>query len=128
MIMYDYNPYYNTYYRRYGHNYNNIFNKYYNPTYSTNKVNVEKENINTILNNTQTNQTNDNQKESNSRLEQTPIEDDTINLFGFSFAIDDLIILTIIVLLFLQSNKDYALLIVLGLMLFNINFSNLDIF
>lgn len=60
------------------------------------------------------------------RIGPIQIEDNNINAFGFSLAIDDLIIIGLIILLFFQSDKDYTLIIILGLMLFNISFSNLD--
>lgn len=57
-----------------------------------------------------------------------PLEysNNTISLFGFSVALDDLIIIILILLMLVESDCDYALLIVLGLLLFNINFSTLD--
>ena len=51
-----------------------------------------------------------------------------INLLGFSIAIDDLIIIVLIILLFFQNTKDYTLLIILGLLLFNVSFNNLNFF
>ncbi len=54
------------------------------------------------------------------------IVDNKISGFGYSFAIDDLIIVALIVFLLFESKCDYALLIVLGLMLFNISFSSLN--
>ncbi len=128
MIMYDYNPYYNRYYRRYGYEYNNLFNQYYNPTFSnttnSNNNNAEDEKNNETFNNTN----NENTKQNNFRLGPLQINDDNIELFGFSIAIDDLILIGIIILLFCQTNRDYTLLIILGLLLFNISFSNLNFF
>lgn len=47
------------------------------------------------------------------------------NILGFSFEIDDLIIVGIIILLFLESDKNYALIIILGLILLNVNLSDI---
>ena len=47
------------------------------------------------------------------------------NLLGFSFEIDDLIIIGLIILLFLESDKNYALIIILGLILLNVNLSDI---
>lgn len=53
---------------------------------------------------------------------------DEISLFGLSIAIDDLILGGLIILLLIESENNYALIIVLGLMLFNINLSSLNLF
>lgn len=51
-----------------------------------------------------------------------------LSIFGFSFALDDLIIVALIVFLLLESDCDYILIIVLGLMLLDINLSSLNLF
>ena len=48
-----------------------------------------------------------------------------INLLGFTFEIDDLIIIGIIILLLLESDENYALIIILGLILLNVNLSDI---
>ena len=48
-----------------------------------------------------------------------------LNLFGIELEIDDLIIIAIICLLFLDFNKNYTLIIILGLILLNTNLSDL---
>ncbi len=53
--------------------------------------------------------------------------DGTLSIFGFSLALDDLIIIALIFFLFIESSCDYSLLIILGLMLFNISISSLNI-
>lgn len=71
----------------------------------------------------------DSEKEENNnrKFSLGPIEirNDRISAFGHSFAIDDLIIVALIVFLFFESNCDYTLLIILGLMLFDISFSSI---
>ena len=59
---------------------------------------------------------------------QTPPPQDRQNkyiLFGFSFEIDDLILIGLIILLFLESDKNYALIIILGLILLNVNLGDI---
>lgn len=132
---YNYNNYYTN---GYNNNYNSTFTPMYNyfyeqsPSYNNNQqytpnTNVKTENTNSdIFNNEFEKRENDNKKIF--RLGPMQIEDNNINAFGFSIAIDDLILIALIILLFFQSDKDYTLIIILGLMLFNISFSNLDFF
>lgn len=54
--------------------------------------------------------------------------DNSINILGFSIAIDDLIIIGLIILLLFQSETDYIIIIILGLILLNIDFSSLGLF
>lgn len=140
MKMFEYRPYYRSYpsymyqgYNRYGP-YNPL------PTYPTDTAPTYHENTD----NEQTTGTIDtdvnreffandtmNEEESKDkgfRLGPLTIDSDRIDLFGFSIAIDDLIIVGVILLLFFQSDRDYTLLIILGLMLFNITFSSLNLF
>ena len=49
----------------------------------------------------------------------------SINILGISLEIDDLIIIGLIILLFLESDKNYALIIILGLILLNVNLSDI---
>lgn len=56
---------------------------------------------------------------------------DRLSLFGLSLNIDDIIIVGIAIFLFMENKKDYLLLIILGLLLFDIsldNFKNMNIF
>ncbi len=56
---------------------------------------------------------------------------DRLSLFGLSFSIDDIIIVGILIFLFMENKRDYLLLIILGLLLFDISldtFKNMDIF
>lgn len=72
-----------------------------------------------------------NEENSTNQTRFGPFEfgNDRISLFGFSFALDDLILIGLIILLFLESDaNNFALIIILGLMLFNINLSSLDLF
>lgn len=62
------------------------------------------------------------------RLGPICFSENTLSLFGFSIALDDLIIIVLIILLLLDSNCDYLLLIVLGLILFNINLGDFNLF
>lgn len=54
--------------------------------------------------------------------------DNSINILGFNIAIDDLIIIGLIILLLFQSETDYIIIIILGLILLNIDFSSLGLF
>jgi hypothetical protein len=65
-----------------------------------------------------------NKKEKNSR-EFFTFDKNALSIFGFSINIDDLIIIAIIIFLFFENKKDYLLLIVLGLMLFDISIDSL---
>ena len=49
----------------------------------------------------------------------------SINILGISLEIDDLIIIGLIILLFLESDKNYGLIIILGLILLNVNLSDI---
>jgi hypothetical protein len=56
---------------------------------------------------------------------------DRLSLFGLSINIDDIIIVGIVIFLFMENKRDYLLLIILGLLLFDISldtFKNMDIF
>lgn len=56
---------------------------------------------------------------------------DRLSLFGLSLNIDDIIIIGIAIFLFMENKKDYLLLIILGLLLFDISldtFKNMNIF
>ena len=142
--MFEHNPYYRNYQR---YNYNNYASNRYNsyntatftpmynyfyeqsPNYNNqqytqdNNVTTEYTKADTFNNEFEKRENSDNKS---FRVGPIQIEDNNINAFGFSIAIDDLIIIGLIILLFFQSDKDYTLIIILGLMLFNISFSNLD--
>ncbi len=49
----------------------------------------------------------------------------SLSLFGITLEIDDLIIIGLIILLFLQKEKNYTLIIVLGLILLNVNLNDI---
>lgn len=66
-------------------------------------------------------------KSKNHRLGPIEYSSEKISLFGFSIAIDDLLILGLILILLFESDCDYALIIVLGLMFFNINLGSLNL-
>jgi len=55
---------------------------------------------------------------------------DGLSLFGLSFTIDDIIIIGLVIFLFMENRRDYLLLIILGLMFFDISvdtFKNMSI-
>ena len=125
--MYDYNPYYNTYYRNYNYNTNYNYNPYYYPpTYTTKTYKGFSNEKTSTVNKNNDIPNNSNTTEKDLKLGPLHLGNDRIEILGFSIAIDDLIIIALIILLFLQSDKDYTLLIVLGLMLFNVSLSNFD--
>ncbi len=69
-----------------------------------------------------------NERKENFKLGPIDISKDIISIFGFKIAIDDLILIALILFLFFETDCDYSILIVLGLMLFNISSSSLDLF
>lgn len=144
------NMYYPNYYSGYNNYYNNIYNSqpytaFYHPytqnlpnNFSTNNTTNNIENFQEIQENktnfskeVNINDSSDsilkNKKES-FRLGPLDISKDRLSIFGFEIAIDDLILIALILFLFFETDCDYSILIVLGLMLFNISFSSLDLF
>ncbi len=49
----------------------------------------------------------------------------SLSLFGLNLEVDDLILIGLIILLFMQSDKNYALIIILGLILLNVNLGDI---
>lgn len=131
-------PHYNRY-----NNYYNYTNSY-NPTFYSNLQNNSNSNNihmkdNYIADTKNSHETKDEENPEHSQKEEPKqktknrtipfsISDNTLSLFGFNIAIDDLLIIGIILILLLDSECNYALIIVLGLMFFNISFSNLNLF
>lgn len=114
MFFNNYYPYYNTNYNK--NYFNNNIRPIFNNTNSQ-KKDIEPENSDTIP-----------FKNLEQSEKQTPPPQDRqnkFNLFGFSFEIDDLILIGLIILLFLESDKNYALIIILGLILLNVNLSDI---
>ena len=137
---------YNPFYIRNRHYYNrNIYNTYSPNTLNNNEKNEEKKDTGSPQNdtisfqkfynnnvdqnnndNTYHNEDNKNYSSTNKRNSRFISFDKTqINILGFSFEIDDLIIIGIIILLLLESDENYALIIILGLILLNINLSDI---
>ncbi len=96
------------------------FQKFYNNNASQNKE-VNDSNISENETNTRTN--NSTTRKRNNRF--FSFDKNQINILGFSFEIDDLIIIGIIILLLLESDENYALIIILGLILLNVNLSDI---
>ncbi len=122
------NDYYNNY-RFYNNNNNNM---YYRPApvFSSIEPNPieDSDKTYTFESNFETNNTERSDEVIN---ESTTSNKDRISLFGFSLNIDDIIIIGIVIFLFMENKKDYLLLIILGLMFFNISvdtFKNMKIF
>lgn len=135
------NLFYPNYYNNYG--YKNYMSNRYNPTFfnatkpfkNTNESEIAKdsntknENIQNIDTENETqNLSNEENQNRNLKFGPINISDNTIHIFGISIQIDDLIIIALIILLLLESDTDYTLIIILGLLLFNISFSSLHIF
>lgn len=131
----------NLYYPNYYSNYNN----YYNPMYRTNPYTAfyhpYTENLPSNVNyteNTKEEPNNINIKSHEENLDNSKSDKDgfrfgpfdvsknRFSIFGLSIEIDDLILIALIIFLFFETDCDYSILIVLGLMLFNISFSSLD--
>lgn len=137
MYYYNYNPFYmrnrNYYYNR---NMQNIsenvesekkdtesqqsdtisFQKFYNNNANPNCDNTINESEEKI-------HTNNSTKKRNNKF--ISFDRTQINLLGFTFEIDDLIIIGIIILLLLESDENYALIIILGLILLNVNLNDI---
>ncbi len=146
--MFEYRPFYKRYskynYNNYNYSnngYNNNYNPAFTPMYNYFNEPINKNNTNFSNNNDKNsnddnnyfsdishNKNADNPNEKIYRIGPIEVENNTISAFGFSIAIDDLIIIILMILLFFQSDRDYTLIIILGLMLFNITFSNFDFF
>lgn len=141
--MFNENPYYRNY--RYSNYYR--YNNSFIPTYYPNKdykVESEKHSDSSIQNPAEEDQETyvkkeekkeevpkndfDSSSKKQFRLGPFSINDNSINLFGFNIAIDDLIIIGLIILLLFQSETDYIIIIILGLILLNIDFSSLNLF
>ncbi len=137
MKRYDY--YRNSLYGYPQYGYNPTFNPFYTKNYYNNLNNYEKNSEKTIdksneetANNSYTakediSSSNDTKKKSY-RLGPINVEDNRVSAFGFSFALDDLILVFLVLFLLLENSCDYILIIVLGLMLFDITTSSLGDF
>ena len=104
MIMFENSTYYQRYnnygYRNYNNYYNPAFtNKYYsNPTIPNMDYTMSAEYNNNNNNSPDNNENNTNEEDvTKFRLGPLSVYDNSINIFGFSIAIDDLIIIAIIV-------------------------------
>lgn len=96
------------------------FQKFYNNNASQNKE-INDSTIDETETNTRTNASTTRKR--NNRF--FSFDKNQINILGFSFEIDDLIIIGIIILLLLESDENYALIIILGLILLNVNLSDI---
>ena len=95
-------------------NYNPFAYNYYRPTANVNKVH----NSDTIPFKAE-------EKVETKDSVQTSDSSRGIELFGMTLQIDDLLIIAIIILMFLDLDKNYTMIIVLGLILLNFNASEL---
>lgn len=138
--MFNVNPYYRNYSYNNYYRYNNFIPTYYPKKdytveneedidipedstlakYENNTINEEKKE--------EENSNIDSSSKKQFRLGPLSVNDDSINILGFSIAIDDLIIIGLIILLLFQSDTDYIIIIILGLLLLNIDFSSLNLF
>ena len=123
-----FNPFFQNRYNNYYQN--NINEKRQN---EINNKNIEKDGINNnntdnIKNNEINNDRIKKDEKKGFSLGPLRIENDNISIFGFTLAIDDIIIVGLILLLLVQSDTDYILIIILALMLFNISFSSIKTF
>lgn len=69
-------------------------------------------------------QTENSTSQSNNKSRLFSFSHDKISILGFDLEIDDLIILALIFLLLRDFNENYALIIILGLILLNVNLSD----
>lgn len=90
--------------------------------------NINNDNLN-FKQNFDTTFSNSNKKSTDGfKLGPLTVGKDRLDLFGFSLAFDDIILIALILILMLDPDSDFTLLIILGLILFNISFSNLKLF
>ena len=114
--------------------YNNYYNRinYYNPTfrtpYQSMPSNIENKDNTDIVTNNDNIKSEENTKSRHFNLGPLSLNDDRLSLFGFNFYIDDIIIIGLILILLLDFECNLPLIIVLGLMLFNISISSLNLF
>jgi hypothetical protein len=110
----------NYYPHNFNYNYNYNKNNYYpNPNFN---LSEEKKDIDSSEKETiRFKDFNSNENTQSSKIEKQ----NKLNILGFSFEIDDLIIIGLIILLFLESDKNYALIIILGLILLNVNLNDI---
>ena len=135
----------NSYYRNYRYNNYYKYNNNFIPTYYPNKdydlnssdnsnstVATEKEDISDPRiqekKEEEQNLHSDTSSKKQFRIGPLSINDNFINIFGFNIAIDDLIVIGLIILLLFQSETDYIIIMILGLILLNIDFSSLNLF
>ncbi len=126
--MFNQFPYYrhHNYYNRYN-NYAPTFTNYYNPHNQEILNNTKKE----VEENQKNKEDNTINSSSTSKKEKTSPLDfsgDRIKLFNITIQIDDLLIIGLILILLFEKEKNYPLIIVLGLILFNFDFSSLHFF
>lgn len=126
-------------------NYYSNYNSYYNPMYRTNPYtafyhpytenlpsnvnyteNTKKEPNNINIKSHEENLDNSKSDKDGFRFGPFDVSKNRLSIFGLSIEIDDLILIALIIFLFFETDCDYSILIVLGLMLFNISFSSLD--
>lgn len=137
------NPYRNMYYPNIY--YTQYFNPAFDPFYINNNLyqDISNYEIKNVENLEQIKESENNSNNNNDKIKETNTEqndfadrsilssifnDNEISIFGFKLQIDDLILIGLIILLLLQKDCDYVLVIILGLILFNISFSNLNLF
>lgn len=125
------NNIYNTQpYTAFYHPYNQNLPNYINNNIDNKKTQSEEKDTPEKSHNIEFDKTLENKKseKGNFRIGPLDISKDRLSIFGFEIAIDDLILIALILFLFFETDCDYSILIVLGLMLFNISFSSLDFF
>ena len=104
------------------------YNMYYRPAPSYPNIETKPINDSGKIINTQDTINNDKSKEPVS--EPHTSNKDRLSLFGLSLNIDDIIIIGIVIFLFMENKRDYFLLIILGLIFFDISvdtFKNMSI-
>ncbi|MNP28800.1 hypothetical protein D3C76_1217930 [compost metagenome] len=134
-----YSPRFNsnpTYYQPYYNNNNSTFNESVasNQDTSSNYKTVD-EVVNEVISEVKEEQKHDTTTQTNEKTEKegfrfgpVSIGQNRISAFGFSLAIDDLIIIGLALLLFFQDSCDYLFIIILALILFDIKISSLTDF
>ncbi len=128
-----YNPYNNissTYYHHYTSNIPNTYDEFYLDKINKDDSNVVQDNEDAKENSSCTDNSKTDRNTNNKSFKIGPLSfsKESINIFGFDIQIDDLILIGLILFLLIQSDCDYILIIVLGLILFNVSFDLFNIF
>ena len=123
MFYPNYNPFYM---RSYNYMHNNIYNNTASQVKAEPKKDTASQNDTIPFQDFCNYSPKDNQESDTPKNKLFSIKNNTIHIFGYSIQIDDLILIGLIILLFMDTEENnMALIIILGLMLLNINLGDI---